>query len=80
MQNKILFNSKKIGNVNRNRALKLTSLLYLKEALIKQEYEQCAHIIKQAKKFGANQAEIKKIISSYLCEFNGIRTVKLLRI
>lgn len=35
-----------------------TALLYLKEALLKERYEECDEIITRAKEFGANFNEI----------------------
>jgi len=45
--------------------LATTSLLYFKEALVYQQYEQCTELIKAAKRFGARQADIDKVIAEY---------------
>lgn len=42
--------------------IKLTALLYLKEALIKQQYELCPEIIAVAKEFGAASFEIRDLL------------------
>lgn len=42
--------------------LKLTALLYLKEALLKQQYEVCKDIISTAKEYGAQDAEIRNLL------------------
>ena len=42
--------------------LKLTALLYLKEALIREKYETCAEIINYAKEFGALPYEIQDLL------------------
>ncbi|HTL70063.1 MAG TPA: hypothetical protein VL404_02110 [Candidatus Eisenbacteria bacterium] len=42
--------------------LKLTALLYLKEALSRERYEECAEIIALAKEFGANAYEIDDLL------------------
>jgi hypothetical protein len=42
--------------------LKLTALLYLKEALIREQYEKCADIIAFAQKFGAVPFEIQDLL------------------
>lgn len=42
----------------RRHPLKLTSLMYLKEALLRERYEECATIIALAKEFGASESEI----------------------
>ena len=49
-----------------DQILKVTALLYLKEALLGQEYETCAELVEIGKKFGASQGEINGIITSYL--------------
>lgn len=41
----------------------LTSLLYLREALFREEYEKCRELIEVAREFGARENEI-----SYLLE------------
>ena len=42
--------------------LKTTSLLYFKEALRNQQFEQCPTLIKTAKRFGAQHADIRQVI------------------
>ncbi|MBI3616453.1 MAG: hypothetical protein HY211_08065 [Candidatus Omnitrophica bacterium] len=42
--------------------VKLTALLYLREALLKQRYEQCADFIAVAKEFGAKGREIEELL------------------
>ncbi len=42
--------------------LKLTALLYLKEALIREQYEKCAEIIALAQEFGAASFEIQDLL------------------
>ena len=46
--------------------LKVTALLYFKEALAKEQYEDCAELIQTAKRFGAGEAEISTAIVEYL--------------
>jgi len=36
----------------------LTSLLYLREALVREEYEKCRELIAVAREFGAQESEI----------------------
>jgi len=45
--------------------LKTTSLLYFKESLRNQQFEQCPTLIKTAKRFGAQNADIRKVINEY---------------
>ena len=42
--------------------VKLTALLYLKEALLKEQYELCPEIIAVAKEFGAASFEIQDLL------------------
>ena len=42
--------------------VKLTALIYLREALIKERYENCAEFIAIAKEFGALDEEIRVLL------------------
>ncbi len=42
--------------------VKLTALLYLREALLGQRYEECPAIIKIAKEYGAVDFEIQDLL------------------
>ena len=42
--------------------VKLTALLYLKEALLKERYEECAELISTALEFGAVRYEITALL------------------
>jgi hypothetical protein len=42
--------------------VKLTSLLYLKEALLAERYEECREFIEIAREFGAQAFEIQNIL------------------
>ena len=42
--------------------LKLTALLYLKESLIREQYEKCAEIVALAQEFGAAPFEIQDLL------------------
>lgn len=42
--------------------VKLTALIYLREALVAERYEECAEIIAIAKEFGALDAEIRVLL------------------
>ena len=46
----------------RKDPVKLTALLYLKEALLKERYEQCPTFIAVAKEFGAQEREIEELL------------------
>lgn len=42
--------------------VKLTALLYLKEALLQEKYENCAEFIRVATEFGAELFEIRALL------------------
>lgn len=42
--------------------IKLTALLYLKEALVNQRYEECPAILDVAREFGALEYEIQDLL------------------
>lgn len=46
--------------------LKVTALVYFKDALAKQEYETCPELLGSARRFGAQQSEIDEVIASVL--------------
>ena len=52
--------------VTSNEVFKVTALLYLQEALAKQEYESCKELVAIAKKLGAQQGEIDQAIAAFL--------------
>ena len=49
--------SRRLGN-----PLRLTALLYLKDALLTERYEECAEIIAWAQEFGALDNEIRYLL------------------
>ena len=61
-----------IGNSERIRdfprffrdPVKLTALLYLREALLTERYEDCAGYITVAKEFGAQKFEIRNLLEN----------------
>lgn len=53
--------ARKIRWIIRN-PVKLTALLYLREALVEERYEDCAGIIKIARQFGARRFEIQNLL------------------
>ncbi len=52
--------SPRIGVVK--HPVKLTALLYLKEALRKEQYEICSDVIAVAKEFGATASEVQSLL------------------
>lgn len=66
MRNNMVFTNQNEKPQAPDELLKTTTLLYLKEALVKQEFEQCAQLIKTAKRFGATDADVKKVLKEYV--------------
>jgi hypothetical protein len=66
MRNNIVFENGKNQLIAPNAILKATSLLYFKEALLKEQYEDCKEFIRTAKRFGAQQDEIREVIAEYV--------------
>jgi len=66
MKNNVLFNNEQNKPLAADvEALKLTALLYVKEALQKEQFEDCQRLIAKAKGFGAQQPEISEVIEEY---------------
>ena len=63
MNNNTITNNRPNDLVVYDRVLKATSLLYFKDALLNQRYEDCAELIRTAKSFGAQPGEISRIIA-----------------
>ena len=60
-----------------DEVLKVSALLYFKEALVRQEYETCAELAAAAKEHGAEQSEINGVIAAYLQRpVNRLRALK----
>ena len=49
-----------------DQILQVTALLYLKEALIVQEYESCQELIDTAKNLGVSSGDISAVIAEHL--------------
>lgn len=47
---------------DKSHPVKLTALLYLKQALQKEQYEMCSDLIAIAKEFGAKEVEIENLL------------------
>ncbi len=46
----------------RRDPVKLTALLYLREAVVAQRYEECPLFVQVAKEFGAKEREIEELL------------------
>ena len=62
MEINFTFNKEKEKKKTGDQALQVTALIYLKEALVNERYEECAELVRAAKRFGATQGEIKQTI------------------
>jgi hypothetical protein len=67
----LLFKSSQSQTPATNEILKSTALLYLEEALFKEQYEDCDELIQSAKGFGAQLYEIKAVIFGFLNKGKG---------
>jgi hypothetical protein len=54
------------GLLTADEVLKVTALLYFKEALVTQDYESCKELIDLALKFGATKEQISDVIAALL--------------
>ena len=62
MKENAVFKNERNKLVARDEVLKATSLLYFKEALFNEEYEDCKELIRIAKRFGARHSDICRVI------------------
>jgi len=56
-----------------DQLLKLTALVYLKEALVAQKYETCQELVDTAKNLGIDPGDISAVIADYLNAGNPVR-------
>ena len=66
-----VFDNQETGNISEqafgsDQILKVTALLYLKEALVAQKYETCQDLIDTAKNLGVHSGDISAVIADYL--------------
>ncbi len=71
MKNNVILKEEEGQAAGSDAILKATALLYFKEALLKQEYEDCGELVEIARKFGANTSEIQAVIAAYLPDTAG---------
>ena len=50
------------GQKQERNPLRLTALLYLKDALVRERYEECSEIIRYAYLFGAREPDIEALL------------------
>lgn len=61
LNTKVNFRRRDTGRGNRD-PVRLTALLYLKEALLNENYEECRDIISIAYEFGASENEVQNLL------------------
>ncbi len=66
MRNNVVLKNRPKVTVTAEEVLKETALLYLSEAILKEDYEQCPELIARAKEFGVKPAEISELIAATL--------------
>ena len=64
MENNVLIKDEQA--LGTDQLLKLTTLVYFKEALVNQQFETCKELIETAKTIGVNAGEITAVIAEYL--------------
>lgn len=64
MENNALLNQE--AAFGADQLVKVTALLYLKEALVNQEYETCPDLIDTARKLGVDPGDISALIKEHL--------------
>lgn len=69
MKNNTSIRAQNAGILSADDVLKETAFIYLKEALVAQQFEECAGLIAQAKSFGATQEDISAILTEYRREY-----------
>ena len=69
-----VFTSPKQKELRTEDMLKLTALLYFREALIKEQFEDCAELVRTAKEYGADSRHIRAVIASTVRKDKGGRT------
>jgi hypothetical protein len=64
MKNNVLLSDEQA--LGSDQIVKVTALLYLKEALVAQAFESCRQLIDTAKSLGVEQGDISAVIADYL--------------
>jgi hypothetical protein len=70
MRNNVIFPKRESNPLETDSFLKATALLYLRDALKAERYEECAALIQSAKEYGARPNEISKVIVEHIRELN----------
>lgn len=57
------FNKNANETENQDQVLQVTALAYLQDALANERYEECADLVKAARKYGAQGRDIQKVLA-----------------
>lgn len=68
MNNNKLNQNERIETEFADNILKTTALLYLREALFADKFEQCKELVEFARAFGAKVEEVVDIINEYITQ------------
>jgi hypothetical protein len=71
-----LFNQTQIETDGLPQLIKTTSLQYLKDALVREDYEQCPELIQTAKNNGATKEEVQKEIQAFIANIKAKNRVE----
>ncbi len=66
MEARILNALRERGSAPADPLLKVTSLLYLKDALERERYEECPGLIQCAQSYGASRSDVRRTIVRHL--------------
>ena len=70
MRNSLVLEKEGSSALAADSLLKATSLLYLKDALEEERYEECGYIIENAKSYGASRSEISAVVAKHIRKLN----------
>ena len=71
MENNVLIKDQNAAGTD--EILKVTALLYLKEALVTQRFEACQELVDTARKIGVDGNDISAVIAEYLNADNPVK-------
>ena len=64
--NKDILSQNRNQSVDSSGVLRETALEYLREALIREEYEDCPELIGSAREYGAGSEEIREVLKEHV--------------
>ena len=70
------FKNENQETINQDQLLQVTALAYLQDALANERYEECAELVKAARKYGAPANDIQKVLAEGARRARFARTVE----